>query len=563
MTATPSDAAAPSAIDALADELLDAVLDAEPMMGTLYGIPGRDDRLADYSPAGEHAVAARISAILARVEALDADQLSVEDRVTRAVILQQGRVVVERIDIGAVDYTVTSYFSSPAAEVLYLMPRVAVADEERATGYLRRLAALPRHLDTITDRHRAGIAASRVPVAYQVAAAVDHLDRYLADPDGDPLRAPEPPAGEWAAAFRSERDHLIDELVRPAFAKYRDVLRDEIAQHARPADKPGLCHLPGGDDTYALLAKAHTTTDRSPQELHETGLAVIAKLAEEYQEIGSRVFGTRELPEIFERLRTDPALRWHNAEELLDAARAAVRRAEAAAPAWFGLLPGQQCVVEPVPASEAPGAPTAYYLPAALDGSRPGTYFANTHRAQERNRSVSEAIAFHEAVPGHHFQVTIAQGLTELPMLRRLAGVTAYVEGWGLYTERLAEEMGLYSDDVALLGMLTMDSMRAGRLVVDTGLHAMGWSREQAVAYLVANTPMAQVEIDAEVDRYIVDPGQALAYLVGRLEILRIRAEAEKRLGDAFDIREFHDLVLRGGPLPLSVLAEVVAAWRP
>lgn len=214
-----------------------------------------------------------------------------------------------------------------------------------------------------------------------------------------------------------------------------------------------------------------------------------------------------------------------------------------------------------MPAADAPGAPTAYYMPPSLDGTRQGTYFANTHRVEERFRYQAEAIAFHEAVPGHHFQITLAQQLTDLPLLRRVAGFTAYSEGWGLYTERLADEMGLYSSDVARLGMLALDSMRAGRLVVDTGLHAHGWSRQRGVDYLRENTPLALVEIENEVDRYLAAPGQALAYMVGRLEILRIREEAERALGDRFDIRAFHDVLIGGGALPLSVLGEVVADW--
>jgi uncharacterized protein (DUF885 family) len=200
-------------------------------------------------------------------------------------------------------------------------------------------------------------------------------------------------------------------------------------------------------------------------------------------------------------------------------------------------------------------------MPPALDGSRPGIYFANTHNVTERDRHVCEATAFHEAVPGHHFQLTIAMELEELPLLRRIQAPNSYAEGWGLYTERLAFEMGLYSDDVALLGMLTLDSMRAARLVVDTGLHAKGWSKEQAVQYMLDFTPMVPVEIESEVDRYIADPGQALAYMVGRLEILRIRREAEAALGDAFDIRAFHDTVLGSGGLPMGVLDDVVKAW--
>lgn len=388
-------------------------------------------------------------------------------------------------------------------------------------------------------------------------AASAHLGRYLAEPADDPLLRQQPPDEEFA----QRRAELLREVVRPAFARYRDVLDNEIVQHGRPQERPGMCHLPDGDRGYAALVRVHTTTQRSPEELHATGLELIEALAQEYAEIGERVFGTSELSEVFTRLRTDRALRWNSAEELLETARSAIARAEQAAPRWFGHIPPQPCVVEPVPAAEAPGAPAAYYLWPSADGSRPGTYFANTHEVTQRFRHTAEVTAFHEAVPGHHLQLSTALGLADLPLLRRVGNFNAYAEGWGLYSERLAQEMGLYSDDVALLGMLSMDSMRAGRLVVDTGLHAKGWSRQQAIDFLDRNTPMPSVEIVAEVDRYIGYPGQALSYMVGRLEIQRLRAEAERALEERFDIRAFHDLVLGGGALPLSVLADVVSAW--
>jgi uncharacterized protein (DUF885 family) len=388
---------------------------------------------------------------------------------------------------------------------------------------------------------------------------VAFFDRYLANREGDPLRRPVPPGD--AAAFVAARDRVIDEVVRPAVVRYRDVLATEVLPHGRPADRPGLCYLPGGDEIYAGQVRVHTTTERTPEELHRTGLEQVARLAEEYVTLGSRVFGTGDLGEIFQRLRSDPALRWSSAEELLASARTAISRAEAVAPQWFGKLPSQSCVVEAVPADEAPGAVGAYYMQPALDGSRPGTYFANTHRAEERSRYTSEATAFHEGVPGHHFQITIAQELTGLPMLRRRANFNAYIEGWGLYSERLADEMGLYSNDVTRLGMLALDSMRACRLVVDTGLHAKGWSHRQVVDYIEANSVLPMVEIVQETDRYIASPGQALGYMVGRLEIQRIRAEAERTAGARFDIREFHDVVLGNGPLPLTVLDDVVRDW--
>ncbi|SFQ31788.1 Uncharacterized conserved protein, DUF885 familyt [Amycolatopsis arida] len=541
-----------------ADELVELMFDAQPLSPALLGLESDRTGLADLSEEAERTHRGRVLDLLRRLADVDRAALPEGDRVTANVVLHQGRAQIDVIDTRSVEFTVSDLFHAPAAGLLTLLPMVPVAGDRQARAQLDRLAAIPRYLEQALDRHRAGAAAGRVPVAHLVHAAVAHLDRYLAAPERDPLRRQPAPNAE----FDRERERLLADVVRPAFAAYRDGLATDIAPHGRPADRPGVCWLPGGERIYASLARVHTTvTHRTPDELHETGLAVIEGLAAEYREIGSRVFGSTDLGEIFTRLRTDPALRWRDADELLDTARAAITRAEAAAPNWFGRVPPQPCVVEPVPAAEAPGAPAAYYLLPAADGSRPGTYFANTHEVTERFRHTAEATAFHEAVPGHHFQLSTALGLAELPLLRRIGDFTAYVEGWGLYSERLAHEMGLYSGDVALLGMLSMDSLRAGRLVVDTGLHAKGWSRERAVAFLREHTPMPPVEIESEVDRYITYPGQALAYMVGRLELQEMRATAEKALGDRFDIRRFHDLVLGGGALPLPVLHTVVTSW--
>ncbi|HWO68052.1 MAG TPA: DUF885 domain-containing protein [Umezawaea sp.] len=536
----------------LADELFELAMTAEPLEASLYGIAGRDHLLADLSEEGAAALRAAAVDIAARARALSTD-----DPVTRAVIVQQAESLADQFDTRSVEYTIAGSFFAPAGALLTILPMITVATPEQRRDYLLRLAAVPAYLAVLADRHRGGLTAGRLPVAHLVRDAIAFFDRYLATPpSADPLARQDGPP-----EFTAERDRLLAELVRPAYAGYRDVLEREVLPAGRPEGRPGLCWLPEGAALYSALARVHTTTSRTPEDLHDTGLALIADLALEYSEVGRRVFGTDDLTTIFDRLRNDPDLRWRDAEEMLDSARDAVERAERIAPQWFGTVPDSRCEVAAVPEAEAPGAPTAYYSPTALDGSRPGTYYANTSRAQERYRYQSEAIAFHEAVPGHHFQITLAQGMTELPMLRRLASINSYLEGWGLYCERLADEMGLYSDDVARLGMLATDSMRAGRLVVDTGLHALGWSRKQAIDYLRENTPLALVEIESEVDRYISAPGQALAYMVGRLEIQRIRAEAEVTAGERFDIRAFHDVVLGGGPLPLAVLDEVVSAW--
>ena len=541
----------------LADELTRIMFDKEPLWPALLGISSERAGLGDLSEAAEQDYRAALADIIARADAIDPAGLPRTDRRTREVVRSQARGAIDQIDSHALEFTITDMFVAPASELLTLLPMVSVADEQQGREQLGRLAAIPGYLEQALRRHRAGVAAGRVPVAHLVRAAIDHIDRYLAAPSDDPLLRRPGPDEE----FDKERARLLADVVHPAFLAYRDGLATDIEPHGRSADRPGLCWLPDGERIYRLLARAHTTTDRGPQELHDIGLRLIDQLADEYREIGQRVWGLRELGEIFTKLRTDPQLRWSSAGELLESARAAILRAEEQAPAWFGDIPPQSCVVEPVPPAEAPGGAPAYYVPPAVDGSRPGTYFANTHQVTERFRQTSEVTAFHEAIPGHHFQLSTAMGLRELPLLRQIGGFNAYTEGWGLYCERLAAEMGLYSDDVSLLGMLSMDSMRAGRLVVDTGLHAKGWSRQQAVDYLAENTPMPQVEIDSEVDRYIAYPGQALAYMVGRLEIQRIRAAAQAELGANFDIRGFHDVVLGGGAVPLSVLDSAVSEW--
>jgi uncharacterized protein (DUF885 family) len=541
----------------LADEFVEAMFDAEPLWPVLLGIPSSRTGLADLSAEAEQGYRANLTRFIQRARELDPAGMSAPDRVTREVLINQAQGSLDEIDSRWAGFNISGLFASPAAGLLSSLPMVPVTDAGEGAAHLVRLEAIPAFLRQSLQRLRDGVAAGLLPVALLVQGAIAQIERYLADPASDPLlRQPAPDED-----FERRRADVLREVVHPAFAEYRDALIAEIAPHGRPEEKPGVCWLPEGKEIYTLLARKHTTTDRTPESLHATGLEVIERLAGEYREIGSRVFGTEDLSEIFAHLRTDPALRWESAEELLDSARAAITRADEAAPAWFGRIPPQEWKVEAVPADAAPAAPPAYYMQPSSDGSRPGIYFANTHEVTERQKHVAEATAFHEAIPGHHFQISTALGLDDLPLLRRIGDFNAYIEGWGLYSERLALEMGLYSGDIALLGMLTLDSMRAGRLVVDTGLHSLGWSRQKAVDFLEENTPMAKVEIEAEIDRYIAYPGQALSYMVGRLEILRIRETAEKALGSRFDIKEFHDLVLGGGALPLSVLDSVVAEW--
>jgi uncharacterized protein (DUF885 family) len=311
-----------------------------------------------------------------------------------------------------------------------------------------------------------------------------------------------------------------------------------------------------------MLVHHHTSLELSPEELHQFGLDEVERLRREYAEVGERLFGTRVQAEIFERLASDPALRYTTPDEIMDDSRRCVGAASALAGEWFGRLPRAACAIEPVPDYAAADSPGAYYFPPAADGSRPGTYFVNTFEPEGRFRYETAAIAHHEAVPGHHNQIALATEFEHLPTFQRLSmGHTAYVEGWGLYSERLADEMGLYADDLDRVGLLSADSLRSCRLVVDTGLHALGWTRRQAVDFMVENVPTARQEIEYEVDRYIGTPAQALAYKVGQREIFRLRERAREALGDAFDIRGFHDTVLGSSLVTLPILGDLVDGW--
>lgn len=313
---------------------------------------------------------------------------------------------------------------------------------------------------------------------------------------------------------------------------------------------------------YSDLIERYTQLSVSPQEIHDIGQQWATEInAAEWSEIGKRAFGPSTLEDIFAHLDTDPGLRFQSEEQMLEHARDALERAWAAVDDWFGHRPATPCNVVPVPAATAPAMPPAYYLQPPLDGSRPGTYFLNTYKPEERDLFEYESIHFHEGIPGHHFDRSLASELEGIPTFRRYAMVYAHTEGWGLYSERLADEMGLYSSDVDRLGMVSADAWRAGRLVTDTGIHALGWSRQQAIDFLRKWTPIGLLTVEQEIDRYIGMPGQALSYKMGQLEIMRLRSEAEKRLGDSFDIKGFHDTMLVHGAMTLPMLATAVDDW--
>jgi uncharacterized protein (DUF885 family) len=554
-------APAPSpALAGLADRLLEHLLATDPLEATLMGFRQHDAHLADLSIEAEAARAMARAQLRSEVESIDAAALTDEDVLTRAVILAQLRYSDDAMAVDALAYTVAAFAVTPSSILLSYLRMVVATDAQQAHDYVARLSEIPRFLAQAQERLQHGRAAGLTPVAHLVAASITQIDRFLAA-SPSPLIIAARIDGDVEARWRSSLEDVLARDVIPAFAAHRAYLRDEVLPTARSVDEVGLLHLPDGVERYSRLVRIHTTTDRTPAELHQLGLDLVASVHDEFRSLGGRLFGITDVREIFDHLKSDPSLRWDSAAEILEAAEQTVRRAEAASPAWFGRLPRAICALDAIPELESEGAPPAYYMQPALDGSRPGTYFSNVNEPGERTSFDLESIAFHEAVPGHHLQVSLALELPDLPMVRRLSMFTAYVEGWGLYSERLADEMGLYSSELQRIGMLSADVWRASRLVVDTGMHAFGWTRQQAVDYLLESTPVAPIDVESEIDRYIAYPGQALSYMTGRTEIELLRARAQSALGDAFDIRDFHDAVLGSGALPLAVLAEVVDAW--
>lgn len=544
-----TDAHQPSALDALAADYHDAWMRRHPVYATALGDRRFDALIDDDSPAGRAAWRAQLDAFESRLAATEPT-----DPVTHAALGAAIGSDRAYLDADMVSFNVDP-MDGPQVDLLNIPSYQPIRSDEEAAALVERWRAMPGTLDTAADNLRRGLAEGRAGVSMLCAKVIEQLDDLLATPDETwPLASP---ADEWPAV-RDELLGIISDGIRPAFERYRALIVDEIAPHARSNDQPGMAHLPGGPEAYAAMARAHTSLDTPPEEVHRIGLDEIARIDAEFVELGASLLGTNGLAPTLAALRADPALHFETADEIVAVAEASLARANAAIGDWFGRLPLAPCEVVVIGPHEEKHSTIAYYREPAADGSRPGSYYINTYAPETRPRYEAETLAFHESVPGHHLQLAIMQELTGLPDFRRFNGTTAFIEGWGLYTERLSEEMGLLSGDLDRFGVLSFDAWRASRLVVDTGMHALGWSRQQAIDFMTAHTALGENNIGNEVDRYIAWPGQALAYKLGQLELLRLRAEARERQGTAFDIRRFHDVVLGGGALPLPVLRSVV-----
>ena len=449
--------------------------------------------------------------------------------------------------------------SSFAVFLEVLVPAYSLVTREHGAGYIAKLDGIPAFIDGWVDGLRHGLEAGQTAAGRGLADVIAAYDRLLrTEASRDPLARQSPPtelSDSEASAWHDEVISAVSRSVRPAVARLRSVLHDEMLPGSSSDEQPGLCHLPDGDSAYIDLLSAATSTSHDPDDVHELGRAQLMRLDDEYREIGAPVLGVDDPALMRARLRTDPSLTYTTTDEIVDDVRLLLDRARSAAPQWFSRLPRSECDTVAVSAGGM-----AYYTAPSPDGRRKGTFYFNATEPRRWNRFALAPTTFHEAIPGHHLQLALAQELDLHPVLGELE-VTAYGEGWGLYAERLADEMGLYTTPLQRVGMLTLDSLRASRLVVDTGIHAKGWTRQHAIDFLYENTALLRGTIEDEVDRYIADPGQAASYMIGRLEIDRLRADAAARLGDRFSVRGFHDTILHGGMTPLGELACRVDAW--
>ncbi|MBI4387043.1 MAG: DUF885 domain-containing protein, partial [Elusimicrobia bacterium] len=429
-----------------------------------------------------------------------------------------------------------------------------------AEAYIARLQAMPRYFQNHVDSLRQGLREGRAAVQIAVERAMRQLEELTkTSPEQTPYanvikKLPE----DLRARYEPRILEAVRSSVYPAHESYLKFLKEEYSAKARGDDKPGLFYVAGSSGAYSYLIRLHTTLDKAPAELYKAGMDELASIHAEMGKIAKRRGHTGDLKSFFEKMRKDPDNFFKTRQDVLETTQRLVAKTQEKLPQYFGRLPKTPLIVKAIEGYKEKHAIAAYYYPPPDDLSRPGVYYVNTYQPETRPRFSMAALAVHEGLPGHHLQIALALEKRDLPAFRRNGGFNSFVEGWALYSERLAEEMGLYPDDLSRLGMLSFQAWRACRLVVDTGLHARGWARWRTIDFMKQNTPMSEEEIIAEVDRYIVIPGQALAYKVGQREILALRRESRALLKQKFDLRAFHDRVLENGALPLTTLRRIV-----
>ena len=546
-------------VKALADAYLDGFFARNPDQITAYGVPGRrHDKLPDNSLEALRAWQAREDGWLREAQQIDPSTISaVPLRATYAIVREalEGSIAARvcRNEL----WTVSQMVNGWQAQYGYLVTIQPIGSDQARQDALARWSSLPTYIDTEVTNLREGLKAGYSAPKGNVRLVIDQMNTLITTPLAEsPFDSPS--VRDKTAAFQQAFDERVRVRIVPAFVRYRDFLQREYLPAAR--DAVGVTSNPNGAACYDASVRAFSTLPVPARDVHRTGQEQVARLDAEMKTIGERSFGTGDVARLLERVRSDTQYLFKNREDLIAYSQAALARSKAAMRDWFGLLPKADVVIQPYPKFREKSGPNEYNPPAE-DGSRPAVFFINAYQAETKSRAPAESTAFHETIPGHHLQGAIALERKDSHPVSRYIGNAGYQEGWALYTERLADEMTLYSGDLDRLGMLSSQALRAARLVVDSGLHALGWTRQQAIDFMLAHTAEPKDDIVSEVDRYIIYPGQATAYMLGALEIIKAREEAKQTMGERFDIKAFHDRVLEDGAVPVSFLREKIQKW--
>ncbi|WP_086934393.1 DUF885 domain-containing protein [Agarilytica rhodophyticola] len=535
-----------------------------PVFATTLGVRDYDQSLGRQSVAAMDDEVAAAKEFLARLEKIDIASLSADERLNAELLTLSLKNVIEAANFNGRLMLITNrggwhtFFAR-------LPEQLSFFSKSDYSSYIDRLNDFPRYNDEGIATLSAAIETGYTQSCEAMEGYEESIAAHIVAKTADSIfmkpftKMPASIGEDEQSALKAAAEEAIENKVIPAYKRFYDFYLTQYNPKCRKAS--GLYGLAGADDYYAHRARMFTTTDMTPEQIHQLGLAEVKRIISEMEEVIKSVDFKGDRAEFVEFLRKDPQFYPKTGEELLRYAAYISKKADGALPKMFSVIPRMPYSVQAIPADIAEKTTTAYYEPPAGDGTRAGVYRVNLSKLDTRPLFEMEALSLHEAVPGHHFQIALAQELGELPAFRRFGGMTAFIEGWGLYSERLGLEMGFYKDPYSNFGRLSYEMWRACRLVVDTGLHAKGWSRQQAIDFMAENTALSLHNIESEVDRYITWPGQALAYKIGELKIRELRAMAEESLGDKFNVRYFHDAVLRNGAVPLTVLENLITDW--
>lgn len=546
-------------VNNLADRYVEAYFTTFPELAAMVGAPDlHPEKLSDRSFTALQQWEDTENQLLEELNAINRNALNeMPENITYGFLreLLEASIGVRtcKMELWKVSPTYTGWQN----ELPFAFSSLQIETQENRDNLYQRLTQLPRYIRAEVVNLKEGIRLGYTAPKTGVEAVIGQMDALLSTP------AAESPFASFGKQdypeFHERLTALVETEINPAIAEYRDYLQNDYLLNART--EVGANALPNGDACYKASTRLHISSIISAEAIHQMGLDQMEKIQQQLSEIGGRSFGTTDPAEVLRIVKDDPQYRFSSREEIIQMAEETVLRAEAELPNWFGLVPEMTVEVVPYPSYQEKSAPLGQALFSLRDGKSVGQYIINTYQPETQSKSYVESLSIHEAHPGHLFQMYVAKAGAEIHPITSYFFLSGFGEGWALYTERLAEEMGLYTSDVSRVGWLASEAHRSARLVVDSGMHALGWTRQESIDYLGQHTTLTPNQTIAETDRYIAAPGQATSYMVGALEIMKLRSEAEQALGNAFEIKTFHDLVLEDGTVPLAMLREKVKGW--